>query len=262
MVKLILKFQDKVIKEFEFDKDSIKFGRRDDNDIIVDNMAVSGHHARIDKETDQDGREFFVLEDLESLNGTFLNQKKCERGRVFDGDTVMIGKHVVVFHDLRPVEDRPKREDDGELPSVPEFRETVMLDAKAQQELLARESIRAGKKPDEPPPEKIKHVEFSGTLTILSGGVPEIIDLNQRLTKLGKAEEADVKCSGLLVGNISAVITKRHNGYFMSHAEGLKKPTVNGESVTGQVQLRDGDEIVIGSTRMTFNQAIEEVQSE
>ncbi len=48
MFKLILKFQDTTLQEYTFDKTPVVIGRRDDNDIIIDNMAVSGHHCRID----------------------------------------------------------------------------------------------------------------------------------------------------------------------------------------------------------------------
>jgi pSer/pThr/pTyr-binding forkhead associated (FHA) protein len=70
---------------------------------------------------------------------------------------------------------------------------------------------------------------------------------------LGKSNDADVRCSGLLVGKTAALINKRPNGFFLAYAEGLKKPKVNGETITTQVQLQDGDEISIGGTRLTFN---------
>ena len=110
-------------------------------------------------------------------------------------------------------------------------------------------------------PEKPKKIELFGSLTIISGGTPQIIDLDKRLTTLGKSEEADVKCSGLLVGKTAALINKRPNGFFLAYAEGMKKPEVNGEQVTTQVQLQDGDEILVGNTKMTFNQREEVAES-
>ena len=250
MFKLVLKFQDTVLHEYTFDTTPVTIGRREDNDVTVDNMAVSGHHAQIEEEEPN----YYVLVDLESLNGTFLNEKKVMRERIFDGDSIIIGKHILHFIDLRPEEERPsKAESTEELDSAGEsFHDTVLLDTKAQQELLAKQAAEKGFSQDLPP-EKPKKVELYGSVTIISGGTPQIIDLNKRLTTLGKSSNADVRCSGLLVGKTAALINKRPNGFFLAYAEGLKKPEVNGRAVTTQVQLQDGDEIIIGSTRMTFN---------
>jgi pSer/pThr/pTyr-binding forkhead associated (FHA) protein len=188
-----------------------------------------------------------VLVDLESLNGTFVNEKKITRERVFDGDVLIIGKHTLDFVDLRPKEERPEKGVPVDTAKKPAFRDTVILDTKAQQELLAKQGLL------DKPAERPKRIELHGSLTIISGGTPQIIDLTKRLTTLGKSNEADVKCSGLLVGKTAALINKRPNGFFLAYAEGLKKPEVNGEAVATQVQLQDGDEISIGGTRMTFN---------
>ena len=174
----------------------VSIGRRDDNDIVIDNMAVSGHHSVIEFEEPN----YYVLADLESLNGTFLNQKKVDRERVFEGDAFIVGKHLIEFQDLRPEEERPSREATEEAEQKEkELRETMVLDTDAQKELLAKQASEKGIE-EEDIPEKPKKIELFGSLTIISGGTPEIIDLNKRLTVLGKSDEADVKCGGLLVG--------------------------------------------------------------
>jgi len=188
------------------------------------------------------------------LNGTFVNQKKVTREKIFDGDSIIIGKHVLDFIDLRPEEEQSSRAEaeEDEKFAGRSFRDTVILDTQAQQELLAKQAEEKGLSPEHVP-EKPKKIELYGSVTIISGGTPQIIDLNKRLTTLGKSRESDVRCSGLLVGKTAALINKRPNGFFLAYAEGLKKPEVNGKVVTTQVQLQDGDEIGIGSTRMTFN---------
>ncbi|MBI4962627.1 MAG: FHA domain-containing protein [Desulfomonile tiedjei] len=249
MFKLILKFQDTVIKEYEFDATPITIGRRDDNDVVVDNMAVSGHHAVIEMEDPN----YYVLVDLESLNGTFVKEKKISREKLFDGDSFLVGKHLLTFVDRRPESERPTREElPGPKAAEKSFRDTMILDTQAQQELLAKHAAEKGVD-QEQLAEKPKRIELYGSLTIIAGGTPQIIDLTKRLTTLGKSNDSDIKCSGLLVGKTSALINKRPNGYFLAYREGLKKPEVNGEAVHTQVQLQDGDEIAIGNTRMTFN---------
>ena len=167
MFKLILKFQDTVVEEYEFHTTPVTVGRRDDNNIVIDNMAVSGHHAVIEEEDPN----YYVLVDLESLNGTFVNETKVTRQRIFDGDSLIVGKHTLVFVDLRPEDERPVKEDsvpDGQVEGQ-KFRDTVILDTKAQQELLARHAEERGISPEEMAA-KPKKVNLFGSITIMSGG--------------------------------------------------------------------------------------------
>ena len=145
MFKLILKFQDTLLEEYTFDTTPVTFGRREDNDVVIDNMAVSGHHAQIEEEDPS----YYVLVDLESLNGTFLNQKKIMRERIFDGDSIIIGKHSLEFVDLRPEEEQPSRAEAPEDDKMAgrSFRDTVILDTQAQQELLAKQAAEKGLSP-------------------------------------------------------------------------------------------------------------------
>ncbi len=235
MFRLVLRFQGTVVEERTFDRIPVTIGRRDDNDLVVDNLVVSGHHAVIEAEKPN----YYVLVDLDSRNGTFLNGQKISRERIFDGDSISIGKHIILFSDLRSAREQAPRE--GRVPGMEAATPPSAQRAKA----------RGG--PSEEEPERPRRIELHGSVTITSGGVPEIIELNKRTTTLGRSKDADVKCSGLLVGKTAAIIDKRPNGFFLSYAEGAKKPEVNGQQVTARVQLHDGDEVTIGSTRITFN---------
>ncbi len=90
MAKVLLKFKEAVLKEIPLNQDVITIGRKADNDIVIDNQAVSGYHARIKKE----GRSFFI-EDANSLNGTYLNGQKISKGELHNGDVVLIGVHTL-----------------------------------------------------------------------------------------------------------------------------------------------------------------------
>ncbi len=252
MFKLILKFQDRIDREFEFEKTPVKIGRRDDNHVVIDNMAVSGHHCQID--LDENG--LYILTDKESLNGTHVNEQKVERAPVYDGDVIDVGKHTLLFSDLRGDTQRARRPYQGEetpKPAPPSTGETQQLKIdKPTESMPTNAKGGAGEVPNEN--QRPKRVQLFGSITIISGGTPQILDLAKVLTKLGKSEEADIRCSGLLVGKIAAVINKRPNGFYLAYTEGIKKPEVNGEAVTRERQLKDGDEIVIGNTRMTFGQ--------
>src|SRR3990167_4962060 len=94
MPKISLKYNDKVIKEIVLTDAVVNIGRKADNDLVIDNLAVSSHHARIAR---VDG--VFVIQDTGSTNGIFLNGEKISQDALDYGDQIMIGKHVVVFED-------------------------------------------------------------------------------------------------------------------------------------------------------------------
>lgn len=97
MPKLILKFQGVLIKEYALDKPSLTIGRKEENDICIDHMSVSGRHAKIDKVEDNTGG-YFTVTDLNSTNGTFVNGKKITAATVLrPNDWITVGKHILYF---------------------------------------------------------------------------------------------------------------------------------------------------------------------
>ena len=93
MLTILLKFNDQLIKTIETDKEVITIGRNESNDIQVDNLSVSKQHAAISKENDK-----YVIEDLKSTNGTYLNEKNISRAELTDQDLITIGKHSLEIY--------------------------------------------------------------------------------------------------------------------------------------------------------------------
>ena len=104
MIKLELKFKEKILKKIETEKPEIIIGRSPSADIQIDNLAVSKYHARLIKQKDQ-----YTVEDLKSTNGTFLNDEKITRAILKHNDIVTVGKHTLVIHynneTRKPVQD-------------------------------------------------------------------------------------------------------------------------------------------------------------
>jgi eukaryotic-like serine/threonine-protein kinase len=94
MPKILLKYNEKIVKEIKLTDAVVTIGRKADNDLVIDNLAVSSHHARIARLDDG-----FVIQDTDSTNGIFLNGEKVAQHALKYGDQIMIGKHVVVFQD-------------------------------------------------------------------------------------------------------------------------------------------------------------------
>jgi len=91
MLRILLKFNDAVLREIETGKQEITIGRDAENDIQIDNIAVSGEHARILK-----GPDHYFIEDLNSTNGTFVNEEKITKRVLEENDAITIGKHTLV----------------------------------------------------------------------------------------------------------------------------------------------------------------------
>src|SRR5690242_3637496 len=98
MSKLILQFEGRMLKEYAV-VPGLTIGRLPDNAVIIDNPAVSGHHARVAADGDR-----LILEDLHSTNGTFVNTQHITRHTLQHGDTILIGKHHLVFDATAGVE--------------------------------------------------------------------------------------------------------------------------------------------------------------
>ena len=126
MPTLVLKFQGKVIREYAFQETGMTIGRSVDNVVVIDNLAVSSHHAKIE----QAGSDY-VLTDLESTNGTFVNDKKVTSHTLIEGDSIVIGKHNIFFLLPKPAAEAAPLE--AASPA------TMVLDTNRYKELLAKQ---------------------------------------------------------------------------------------------------------------------------
>jgi pSer/pThr/pTyr-binding forkhead associated (FHA) protein len=237
MPRLTLKFKENVISDYTVEKGkSLTIGRRDDNDVIIENLAVSGHHAKIDSVGDG-----FVLTDLKSKNGCFVNEKHISSHWLKNGDVISIGKHTLLFG-----------YDAGETqPNDPagEMDQTMVIDTAKHRDMLAK-SASSIPEQQAPAPEKEKQAVV-GVLSYLAGGEGEV-DLNKKLIKIGKDTGSDIIVSGLGVGQTAATISKRPNGYYISFVSGISKVKVNGETLKDSIQLKEFDVIEIGSAKLQF----------
>jgi predicted component of type VI protein secretion system len=231
MARLVLMFNKQVIKEFPFLKESVTIGRKPENTISIDNLAVSGYHARIDK-TGPD----YILTDLQSTNGTFVNDKRVTSRKLRHGDNVIVGKHTILFI---------AGDDSTDAREPMDLDRTMMLDTEKQRELLAREK--------RPPAEPAKPKRL-GVLSFIDGSDLGEVALTKKLTRLGKSPNSEVRLSGMFIGSTAATISKRPSGYTITFTGGLVKLKVNGEVVKGNVPLKDFDTVELGAHKFQFYQ--------
>jgi pSer/pThr/pTyr-binding forkhead associated (FHA) protein len=231
MPTLCLTFEQKLIKDYYLgDETSLTIGRNKGNDVVIDNLGVSGHHAKVDC---LNGR--FLLTDLQSKNGTFVNAELIKSCWLEHGDVITIGKHVLVF---KSIEGEASASGNGDLAE-----KTLVMDTDQYQAMLARSFSRAV-------PEEVDR-ETVGVLSFLAGGTGEL-KLTKKLTKIGRDAHNDIVVAGLFVGRTSATIGIRPSGYHLSYVGGFMKPKVNGQTVKQSVKLEDFDVIEVGSAKIQF----------
>jgi predicted component of type VI protein secretion system len=274
MAKLILSVDGQVLKEYTLSKERTLIGRKPHNDIQIDNLAVSGEHAAIITILNDS-----FIEDLGSTNGTMVNGKPVKKHFLQNNDVVEIGKHKLKYFNDAPA-----------AATAADFEKTMIIRnpakvAPAPAPVVADKAMgdtHTGMKamgdpvrtappgpgpqatvppapvptptPAAPPPSAPPPAAAQGAapgaagslreaaIQVLSGAAAgRTLDLTKNLTTVGKP--------GLQV----AVITKRPNGYFITHVEGATYPTLNGASLGGAAHaLGDHDLIEIAGVKMEF----------
>ena len=237
MAKLSLMFEDKLVKEVPIGNRPVSIGRSPDNDIPIDNLAISNYHARVYYEG---GR--LVVEDLDSLNGTFVNDLRVERATLHDGDSIWIGKHHIK---VDATADAAIPWDTGRKAAAPKINETMVLDTKARRDMLSQAAAMGERSQFSPGRLKMP------TLVVLSGKVnqKEYV-LTNKLTVIGKSPMATVRLRGWFKPPMAAQINQRDDGYYLG--TGDKVPTVNGTPIPGPTRLNDGDLIEVCGVRLNF----------
>lgn len=241
MGKLVLSIQGKILGEFPLNKERITIGRLPDNDIHVDNLAVSGHHALVLTILNDS-----FLEDLDSTNGTFVNKKPIKKYALKHGDVIGIGKHELKYVNEaatatpdfeQTVILRPSAATTESLASHPHSEEDTAM-AEAAEKAVAEATPTAPQAAVQAPDAGLPLAR----LQVLNGAnAGRELELTKALTTLGKP--------GVQV----AAISRRQQGYYLVHVESKNNeyPKVNGEPIGPQARLlKDGDTVEIAGTKM------------
>ncbi|PPE70022.1 FHA domain-containing protein [Caldimonas thermodepolymerans] len=225
MGKLVVSLDGVVIKEVQLTKDKTTLGRRPYNDIVIDNLAVSGEHAVLQMV----GQDVFI-EDLNSTNGTYINGKAIKKQLLAHNDTVEIGKYKIKYL----------------TDEATDYEKTMVMKPGSAG------AAAGGYAPSPSPLSTPSGFGGLGTspvpaasIRVLNGAAAgREVSLTKVVTTVGKP--------GVQV----ASITKRPGGYVFAHVEGAMKPSVNGNVVgSDPVYLKNGDVIELAGTQMQFVQS-------
>jgi pSer/pThr/pTyr-binding forkhead associated (FHA) protein len=226
MPKMIVSIDEVVIKEVQLTKDKTTLGRRPYNDIVIDNLAVSGEHAVLQMTA---GEVF--LEDLNSTNGSYLNGKAVKKQQLQNGDTIEIGKYKIKF-----VAD----------PAGNNFDKTMVIKARPA---APYQPPSAGGTPSGfatvTGSDSLEMSTLQASIKVLSGAASgREVPLTKVVTTIGKP------------GVAVAAITRRKQGFVVHHVEGAGNPMLNGAPISeAPMPLKNGDVIELAGTQMQFIQA-------
>ena len=240
MARLVLHLDGQVLAEYNMSKERYTVGRLPDNDIRIDNPAVSGHHALVINILNDS-----FLEDLNSTNGTYVNGKIIKKHALQQGDVITVGHHALRFVD---------GESDEE--AADEFERTMVISSRDAANLQNMPKIDP---PAPPPAAAARGAASSGPgapafangvlprakLQVLSGQFAgRELELVKTLTTLGRP--------GVQV----AAITRRADGFYIVHVESGRAndyPLVNGAATGPQARkLRDNDVVQLAGVKMGF----------
>jgi len=227
MAKLIMSLDGSIIREIPLDKERVTIGRKPTNDVQIENLAVSGEHARVVTILNDS-----FLEDLGSTNGTLVNGAPVKKHILQSNDLIEIGKYKLKF-----IAEGPAPQ--AAAPAAEDMEKTMVLRPGAS---MARPAIPPAAPAAPAAQPAAAAAQTVAAIQVISGpGAGKELEITKNLTTLGKP--------GVQV----AVITKRPQGYFIAHVEGAKFPIVNGATLEAQArQLNDHDVIEIAGVKMEF----------
>ncbi len=222
MAEIVVRYEDKVIERVVTEKQRISVGRTSENDIVLENRGVSRKHAMIEINPKNS-----VIIDNESLNGTFVNDRRVEEEILRDNDTITIGKYTLTFRIETP-HDTKASDLDG----------TMTLNTRKQRDIMETDKRHR------------EIVQRSGGHAVLLGEgntVPAEIHLANTTVTFGKAPYVNVRIKGWFVPEIQASISPENGQYLLANVAGNNKTRLNGEPVDEAV-LRNGDLLQIGKS--------------
>ena len=262
MSRLMLSLDGQVLAEYNMTKERYTIGRLPDNDVRIDNGAVSGHHALVINILDDS-----FLEDLNSTNGTYVNGKLIKKHALQHGDVITIGHHQLRFVDQETGDSAGDEFEKTMVlrPGAPSEHSEAAVSAAVHKAQEMAASVPEDEEISVPHPDSVPKPAAAPTPAIsaatpmpaASGGLPRAklqvisgkfagkeLELTKALTTLGRP--------GVQV----AAITRRAEGFFVVNVDSGKDgrfPEVNGSPIGPQARkLHDNDVIELAGVKMTF----------
>lgn len=258
--KLILSMDGAVIKEYPLNKERMTIGRKAHNDIVIDNLAVSGEHAAVVTILHDS-----FLEDLDSTNGLQVNGEATKKHFLQNNDLIEIGKHK-----LKYINDQVTQTTSADFEKTMVLRAPVKTAAEATGDTSGFMRTQINTPPTGEVVERTGRFDAPVAPPVTAVPTPPVVPVApaapvpapvaqaavQILTGPNAGKELELVKSLTTLGKPGvqvAVLTKRPHGFFITHVEGANHPLVNGQTLTDQPhQLNDHDVIELAGVKMEF----------
>ncbi|MBD3317181.1 MAG: FHA domain-containing protein [Chitinivibrionales bacterium] len=240
MVRCVVYHNDEPIKTYELNEEIITIGRLPENTISIANMGISRRHARIERMTDGT----YAVTDLNSLNGTYVNNTKAKKTTINDGDHITMGKFVVRFQVFETEEYTPPSSD-----PVPEAN-----GESKHAEISAANATATADIPDtrKTPKRDIESQRSAtGGAVLIETSMHVVYKIDKPMLTIGASEEDDIFVNGFLIGEGHAVIEKKDGGVWIGAQRVMGRFRVNGKKVNYH-RLEHKDRIEIGNSTFRF----------
>ena len=228
MNKIVLNFNGRLVSETPFSGDAVTIGRGPGNDIMIDNPAISSTHARIFREKD-----FIVLEDLGSTNGTFVNGEKIKKAVINSRDDITVGKHRLKLS---------WEEGTGDFDTGSGSDSAAVIQSLDKTMVFTKGPGKAG----------AGKTALGGFALMDSGVAKERIPMTDRVTTIGKSSDALIKLKGLLAPKVAALVNRSDRGYVLTSSDAKKPAIINGKKVDKPYILKNGDVVEIAGITLRF----------
>lgn len=227
MAVIIVKLGETIIQTHELGRNPVRIGRARDNEIVVENLSVSRHHARVEFIDNQ-----YVLIDNGSANGIFVNGVKINRAELTDNDVVSIGKHRLHFSTAIQ----------ANLPDSP-----------------------TGEAPDDSLIPPIKAGDGSvviGAFEVIRGtNIGQIFPISTVRTTLGRSHQNQIRLNDWLVSRVHSSVHYKDDKFTLRDMGSWRGTTINAETIKEKV-LKQGDEVLLGNTLLAFKMISPQVAEE
>ncbi len=238
MLKLVLRLKESVMEEYNLEKSLISIGRAQENDIVIDNVAISRRHAQIEL---KEGAGY-VVRDLQSSNGTLLNGAKIEGGgdqALKEGDIVGLAKFELVVKTLTYTAAAPPK-----APPAQDAEGTMIIDAAQRKPGPGAPGLQ--------PPRPFQWPVLKAMQGPHNG---KEFKISKEMSTVGSGAHDDIPAGGWFISSPQAKITRRGDRFYMVHTGSFFSSTkVNGIAIKTDHILKNKDEIQIGDSTFVFTQ--------
>jgi pSer/pThr/pTyr-binding forkhead associated (FHA) protein len=254
MAKFVVFYNSELLKTYELDEPVISIGRLPENTISIANMGVSRRHVKIEEDTDRS----YLVSDLNSLNGTYVNGKRIKKTTLQSGDKIAIGKYTILYeevsgnrnyHPAEPKAEQVKpvaREYVGS-PEVSYVHRTTESRMRSVTEIMpAVGSEAVGNTVSDLP-----HSSSEGTAVLIETNKHVVHKIDKKYQTMGSSEDDDIFITGFMVSDHQISIEVQPDGIHISTSKLMGKMKVNGKPMRHHI-LQHKDRIEVGSNTFRF----------